>query len=85
MVVAIRDQLSTGALTVLCQARHLAYVLQPEAVLWNKKVLLFFLFFDKEFFLFILKQNLFLKFKNKQESLVTENLFALVNANLNNF
>lgn len=33
MVVAIGGQLSTGTLTVLCQARHLAYVLQPKAVL----------------------------------------------------
>lgn len=44
MVVAIGGQLSTGTLTVLCQARHLAYVLQPKAVLRNKRVRLFFYF-----------------------------------------
>ena len=46
MASKARDvQLSTGKLTVLCQAKHLAYVLQIEAVLWNKKVLLLYFFF----------------------------------------
>lgn len=45
MASKTRDvQLSTGKLTVLCQAKHLAYVLQIEAVLWNKKMLLLYFF-----------------------------------------